>query len=101
MRLIDADAFVKYLENEIRLMEEDGASSYALMIANGAINDVGRQPTIEPKRGEWKLFYESKDGDNVYKCSCCRFLTVIPEGIKLFSFCPNCGADIRKGAADV
>lgn len=50
MRLIDADAFVKYLENEIRLMEEDGANPYALMIAGGAINDVGRQPTIETKQ---------------------------------------------------
>ena len=50
---------------------------------------------LMPKRGEWKLFYESKDGDNVFKCSCCRLITVIPEGIKLFSFCPNCGADMR------
>ena len=93
MRLIDADAiqipntWVDMFENcrNCKLLDEDQVRE----IINNA-------PTIEPKRGEWELFYESKDGDNVYKCSCCRFLTVIPEGIKLFSFCPHCGADMRK-----
>lgn len=62
-------------------------------MAKGHTEEIQR---LMPKQGEWKLFYESKDGDNVYKCNCCRFITVIPEGIKLFSFCPNCGASMRE-----
>ena len=89
MRPIDADAIKEDIDKSI--FDADDKEWYLTLLANA--------PTIEPKRGEWKLFYESKDGDNVYKCSCCRFLTVIPEGIKLFSFCPNCGATM-KGADD-
>ena len=90
MRLIDADALKDFFSN---IQEHFGAERISFRSVNRAIDAI---PTIEPKRGDWKLFYESKDGDNVYKCSYCRFITVIPDGIKLFSFCPNCGADMRK-----
>ena len=100
MRLIDADALIMALRLEYPMIpifkenrKEWEVKTDGYRKAEEVINDA---PTIEPKRGEWKLFYESKDGDNVYKCSCCRFITVIPEGIKLFSFCPNCGCAMTK-----
>lgn len=103
MRLIDADA-LKQSVDECDVCnvcpERKARCSYDCEFPDHLTPKfealIDAQPTIEPKRGEWKLFYESKDGDNVYKCSCCRFITVIPEGIKLFSFCPNCGADMRE-----
>ena len=89
MRLIDADA----LKDRLDYCVKEGMGSTIAFTFKHMVDDA---PTIEPKRGEWKLFYESKDGDNVYKCSCCRLITVIPEGIKLFSFCPNCGCAMTK-----
>ena len=89
-----------YLDDPKSVDEESGIEHYKHMACNMAFlceMEANRaMVSIEPKRGEWELFYESKDGDNVYKCSCCGLITVIPEGIKLFSFCPNCGADMRK-----
>lgn len=52
---------------------------------------------IEPKRGEW---IRSSDidiawGSKVYTCSNCGH-----ERDGKPNFCPNCGADMRKGADD-
>ena len=70
-RYIDADAFVLYLENEIRLMEEDGANPYALMIAGGAIIDVNKQPTIDIvrcKECKWLRYCETEDLNMFLDC---------------------------------
>ena len=56
-----------------------------------AINAIKGIPTIEPKRGEWI------DDDFVgqYRCSECDYYA-----IDEYDYCPNCGADMRKGADD-
>ena len=46
-RYINTDELVRYFENEIRLMENDGASPFSLALANGVINDIERQPSID------------------------------------------------------
>lgn len=51
---------------------------------------------FEPKQGEWGEIFHHQ-GYNYHKCSKCCF------GIKLAdydNFCPNCGADMRKGSAE-
>ena len=67
-------------------------------------------PTIEPKRGEWieksKTEYKTV-GDYCYKmsyccreCSYCGYERGDNDPNKDTNFCPNCGADMRKGADD-
>jgi rubrerythrin len=90
MRLIDADALIAQWESDAEEMEE-----LAIKLATyGAINDVKRQPTIEPrKKGEWK---EHKDYPGLaYLCSECGYFTTMRT-----NFCPNCGADMREGRTE-
>ncbi len=49
------------------------------------------------EKGEWE---EADDGDGVV-CSVCRedFCVLVYE-TERFNFCPNCGADMRKGEND-
>ena len=54
---------------------------------------IHNMPTIEAvevKHGEWKM-----RGGKAY-CSECNYLTLEVEA----NFCPNCGADMRKGGAE-
>lgn len=49
-------------------------------------------PAVEPKQGTW-LFKEITDDYHVTgQCSVCK------ERRRIDNFCPNCGADMQKGA---
>lgn len=63
------------------------------------------QPTIEAVpvvHGEWKFcdistsYLEPPSGDTC-ECSVCGFIIDVSE--TNYNFCPNCGADMRKGGA--
>jgi rubrerythrin len=84
MRLIDADALIAQWESDAEEMEE-----FAIKLATyGAINDVKRQPTIEPrKKGKWRKKYY---GLPEIVCSECGH-----ESKDKWFFCPYCGADMR------
>jgi rubrerythrin len=88
MRLIDADALIAQWESDAEEMEE-----LAIKLATyGAINDVKRQPTIEPrKKGEW--ITKSTNGEMFDSCSVCGYV----EWDAPRNFCPCCGADMREG----
>lgn len=73
------------------------------------IETLEEVPSAEPKRGEWMPF-EYGD-DTWHKCSVCgvadkyrgsmpRPNGTIAEWEYVRNFCPNCGADMRKGAED-
>lgn len=63
-------------------------------------------PSAEPerKKGEWTL-YESRSDiydlegvctwGRAYRCSECGFIHWVIEDFGIYSFCPNCGADMR------
>ena len=58
----------------------------------------------EPKRGEWKITNTYKDHygrvvDRVEHTDC-GYIWHREMGKPLYNFCPNCGADMRKGADD-
>jgi rubrerythrin len=87
MRLIDADALIAQWESDAEEMEE-----LAIKLATyGAINDVKRQPTIEPrKKGKWVKQNPMVDTE---ECSECGYNI---QGEELETpFCPWCGADMR------
>lgn len=59
---------------------------------------------LERKTGEWTL-YESRSDiydlegvctwGKAYRCSECGFIHWVIEDFGIYSFCPNCGADMR------
>jgi hypothetical protein len=101
MRLIDADAFDKCLEDA-----EDKAIHMQKYVFASALNTIRGNlrtfPAIEPERekGHWQI--EDAYPHNVF-CSEChaRFAqthwAVWKDGSLPRRFCPNCGADMRGG----
>ena len=100
MRLIDADALIEQMEEDMEHMEEP----LAKMFTGAAISDIKHAPTIEPERktGRWI----PDDSELGIKCNKCgkSFSEYINAGtgyvflMEIPNFCPNCGADMRKEA---
>ena len=100
MRPIDADALIDRMYHEA--FENDASYNERNLMAKWDSglwiryklfeNAIDEQPTIEPKRGEWV----DVNGDgSLWRCNQCKD-TACCKG----NFCPNCGADMRKGADD-
>ena len=94
MRLIDADAFEKNMQNE---WERNEISNGEWIHFREMINE---EPTIEERNnGKWYrevLCSTSGYGTMVmYQCSNCENLAISD-----YCFCPNCGADMRGGEND-
>lgn len=55
----------------------------------------------EPKQGEW-IITEQDNGHKWThrKCSECGKGIIEPLGVSRMKFCPNCGADMKRGADD-
>lgn len=53
---------------------------------------------IEPKRGEWKRRIVDNGFNADWVCSECGYR--VKTDFVDYNFCPNCGADMRKGADD-
>lgn len=99
-RLIDADELIPLIKmgemNEYTEFGEGRNGGIAF-----AVERINQMPTVEPeqKKGRWITV------DRRYvKCSECGLETTKNElrGIALFGenepyFCPNCGADMRRG----
>lgn len=83
MRLIDADALIQSeFKNDI---------SYKAFV-----NLVKRQPTIERKTGEWIIEPHEVKGMYIHRCAMCmNVLMIAPTNRPKYSYCPNCGADMR------
>ena len=83
MRLIDADALMPNAEYKGRY---DVVTAY----------DIANAPTVElepRKKGKWIFATHYPTGIGCYICSECgsKMDSMYPN------FCPNCGADMRKG----
>lgn len=61
-----------------------------------AVEAWNRREELERKRGEWKPF-DLTWGRSVYSCTACGEAIDIPTEMSkpIYSFCPNCGADMR------
>ena len=81
-RLIDADALLK----QFPLPEDMRDPKQALKHITGIRAEIECAPTIEPKKGEWRLW----DGPNWYICSECG--AVRRQITFMEYYCPNCGA---------
>ena len=79
MRLIDADALLKKLNDEKIPYNSD--VNYFILHA----------PTIEPKRGEWTKTWHIFFHQELPMCNACKKCSPLKT-----NFCPNCGANMRK-----
>ena len=81
MRLIDADALKEWIDEYVSVFKKSDNKDIKGYIEH--------QPTIEPKRGEWKT--EVLNPLNaILRCSICGRYSVVR-----YNFCPDCGADNR------
>lgn len=107
MRLVDAEDLMRCITKEYnRRRTGDGLR---LAWIEKAVNDA---PTVSPdmaqvlayecgkaerKRGRWEQVANDDNGID-FRCSAChRYRFHNGEMIKKYKFCPNCGADMRKG----
>lgn len=87
MRLIDADALIACLLTADNRRETDWTTHV-----------VYAQPTIEPKRAEWRI--TSAYPHNVYCSACYKIFaqahwSVWEDGSLPRDYCPNCGAKME------
>ena len=94
MRLIDADALKKEVDNFPNCYN-GWSDTYDKAYIIEAIEEA---PTIEPKRGEWIEWIDC-EGEVFWKCSACGQVSEASAAGILYKFCPFCGARM-KGADD-
>ena len=61
--------------------------------------EIQKRMALERKRGKWRKILQNADGTSDYECSVCLGLIIdVPDDDEhpLYSFCPNCGADMRE-----
>lgn len=103
MRFIDADALIRELKGiKVTFGSGNGLVEGGIEIA---ISTTNAQPTVdavERKRGEW-IEENRRPKSMMFYCSECHRTAYDPQnhhgGQKRcrYAFCPNCGADMRKG----
>lgn len=82
MRLIDADALIKY-------WEQDCGRKF---VADYFIHTIEVAPTIEERpTGEW--VHDKKSLWDIAKCSLCGETTI---GYRDSNYCPKCGAKMKE-----
>lgn len=116
MRLIDADALKKLMEEECS--EECAICCHANIEDGCRCKLIDNVPTIIPDKqvdlnevkaiaekaeqerrpGEWLEWDDEKWGGTTVYCSVCKLkaLRSSTNGFVMSNFCPNCGADMRK-----
>lgn len=115
MKLIDADAFRREIDKHYPFTKgEQSKHGIADMAKSALLEVLHNMPTIEErKKGEWiedaDTFYKAvneKGGgvnedtpyfteDDVACSECLMLFNVLENRTDIFSFCPNCGADMR------
>lgn len=102
-RLIDADALIEKIGNEINQQKKVSPfadynhfySAGMKAVIKNVIRIVKRMPTIDAvKHGHWILIYEVPSG-NYFKCSECNHEVFLKSGRKVpddYRYCSGCGA---------
>lgn len=101
MRPIDADKLLA--RYKLRCVDCEQTQNYCKYLCDLAdvISDLEDAPTIEErKKGKWIPFLE--EYHDMFKCSNCGNITRVPFKCSSppYSYCPNCGADMREGQND-
>lgn len=97
MRLIDADALKKIIEEDAYIVDYSETGAIYGMYIDGIEHEIDAQPTIELERekGKWhKCGTDRRGYSDTYECSECECLVTYAYYCKEidYEFCPNCGA---------
>ena len=88
MRLIDADHLKE------RVYSNEDMWDYTSQSAEDLVEYIDREPTAEPKVGEW-----IDTGENLHKCSNCGqiIFSQTPYDLEMFhAYCGRCGAKMER-----
>lgn len=98
MRLIDADALEKMLDEKFQTHYGKSIYQFIHDFFRCAIRLIKKAPTIDPEslrpQGEWSVGYYNYEGVYVRDCSYCGY-----AHDDLSPYCPSCGAKM-KGAGE-
>ena len=90
---------VERLRTEAKSMGTYGTDYMATLLTRSADTiEMLSEKAREPKRGEWKRRLVDNGFNADWVCSECGYR--VKTDFVSFNFCPNCGADMRKGADD-
>ena len=92
-----SDAIKAFREEWERIMPRSDRYMIKRSFMVNAIKTIPPADVVEPKRGEWKRRIVDGGWNANLVCSECGYTLMIEDG---YNFCPNCGADMRKGADD-
>lgn len=92
MRLIDADKLIVHLELCKEYARGIGMPNATYSAFDAVIMDIEEMPTAE-KRGRWE--YNDYGGFGNWHCTACGEICICSNGGE--NYCPNCGAEMRKG----
>lgn len=106
MRLIDADALKKEVKTifcpdgyKIMMLERiDNAPTVDMNTELSVAYLKGRRQgqADERPQGEWIIIKSPLSNETIVKCDKCGD-EFIGNGVEDYNYCPNCGADMRKG----
>ena len=97
MRLIDADALIKWLNDTYCDTSKRSWNYNHHVMAMDMIEIIENYPTIEErKRGHW-FDPEDDDGRTAWHCSVCDHVVKTIGFYPNYNYCPCCGARMDKG----
>lgn len=79
---------------------DDAIDKYTVAIIDNDAQTIAQLPSAQPerKKGEW-IEITDRTMDCCYRCSECGFIRDA-YFLEVTNFCPNCGADMRRGKAN-
>lgn len=92
-----ADEKIEELQKQVNEFIKNETRSTVIKVMSRRIAELEAQL---PKEGEWKKILQNGDGTSDYQCSACLGIIMdVPDDDEhpLCSFCPNCGAKMKKG----
>lgn len=96
MRLIDADALIKFIENRYDITWEDDYEGGIKDACTDILEEINKMPTIEPQRtGKWikaRYVLTSDPLQYVWNCSECGKSVNGYSAVVLTDYCPQCGS---------
>jgi Zn finger protein HypA/HybF involved in hydrogenase expression len=93
-RLIDANEVEDLFYKQVEYGATDLMDAF-----DDALNDAQTVDAVEVVHGEWSTIEDDYIGLTALKCSKCNqeYWFEDEPPIKIYNFCPNCGADMRDG----